>query len=126
MRQPAVDGADPDEGDVRARRTDRDRGARRYGDAVALAARAMRRRSRVEPGETVARFRPQPEGGYGVEAEGARTALDVLADPFARARYGFVSNYGAGRDVDRVADNARRLHLNCVQFYDWMFRHAEL
>jgi dextranase len=80
----------------------------------------------VQPGETVARFRAQPEGGYGVEADGACTALDVLADPLTRARYGFVSNYDAGRDVDGVTENARRLHLNCVQFYDWMYRHAEL
>ena len=29
-----------------------------------------------------------------------------------------------GRDVDGVADNVRRLHLNAIQFYDWMYRHA--
>ncbi|HKI91350.1 MAG TPA: glycoside hydrolase family 66 protein [Gaiellaceae bacterium] len=80
----------------------------------------------VGPGETTVRFPAQPEGGYGVEAGDARTAVDVLADPLARARYGFVSNYDAGRDVDGVADNVRRLHLNAVQFYDWMYRHADL
>src|SRR5579859_7243972 len=45
----------------------------------------------VPAGQRVVTFPPQPEGGYGVEADGARTALDVLADPLARARYGFVS-----------------------------------
>lgn len=80
----------------------------------------------VGPGESVARFPAQPEGGYGVEAPEARTALDVLADPLSRARYGFVSDYAAGRGTAGVADNVRRLHLNAVQFYDWMYRHAQL
>ena len=80
----------------------------------------------VPAGQRVATFPPQEEGGYGVEAYGARTALDVLTDPFARARYGFVSNFDHGREVDEVADNVRRLHLNAVQFYDWMYRHARL
>jgi dextranase len=65
-------------------------------------------------------------GGYGVEADGARTALDVLADPFERFRYGFASDFGADRDPSGLADNVRRLHLNGVQFYDWMYRHATL
>ena len=47
-----------------------------------------------------------------------------LADPLSRARYGFVSDYSAGREVGGVADNVRRLHLNAIQFYDWMYRHA--
>ncbi len=80
----------------------------------------------LQPGERIARFQPQGEGGYGVEAGAARTALDVLVDPLARARYGFVSDYGAGRDVAGVVDNVRRLHLNAIQFYDWMYRHARL
>ena len=80
----------------------------------------------VAEGEPLAVFPPQPEGGYGVECEGGRTAIDVLADPLSRARYGFVSDYRAGRDVEGVADNIRRLHLNAVQFYDWMYRHAQL
>lgn len=74
----------------------------------------------------VARFPAQPEGGYGVAAGPARTAFDVLADPLGRARYGFVSDFAAGRDVEGVAENVRRLHLNAIQFYDWMYRHAEL
>jgi dextranase len=76
--------------------------------------------------DDVARFGPLAEGGYGVEANGAHTALDVLADPMERFRYGFVSDFAPGRDPAGVADNIRRLHLNGVQFYDWMYRHAEL
>ena len=75
----------------------------------------------------LARFPAQPEGGYGIESGAdARTAVDVLSDPLTRARYGFVSDYAAGRDVGGVVDNLRRLHLNAVQFYDWMYRHAQL
>ena len=74
----------------------------------------------------IARFDAQPEGGYGVEGGGAATAVDVLADPLRRPRYGFVARYGADRDVGGVVENVRRLHLNAVQFYDWMYRHANL
>jgi dextranase len=80
----------------------------------------------LEPVDGVVRFDPQPEGGYGVEGGGATTALDVLADPLSRARYGFVARYDAGRETEGVTDNVRRLHLNAVQFYDWMYRHADL
>lgn len=80
----------------------------------------------VQPGEAVARFPPQPEGGYGVEGAEATTALDVLTDPLTRPRYGFVSHYEQGRDASGVVGLVRRLHLNAVQFYDWMYRHARL
>ena len=64
-------------------------------------------------------------GGYGIETDdGASSALDVLIHPAERLRYGFVSSYEDGRDPTGVADNVRRLHLNAVQFYDWMYRHA--
>ncbi len=70
-------------------------------------------------------FPAQPEGGYGVEADGtSHRASTCSPTRSSRARYGFVADYSAGRDVDGVADNVRRLHLNAVQFYDWMYRHA--
>lgn len=81
--------------------------------------------STVAAGEP-ARFPPQAEGGYGVVAGDATSALDILADPLSRPRYGFVSHYEAGRDVSGVANHVRRLHLNAIQFYDWMYRHARL
>lgn len=81
-------------------------------------------RAEVEDGRVS--FPAQPEGGYGVDADGVSTAVDVLADPLARPRYGFVSHYEAGRGTDGVAENVRRFHLNAVQFYDWMYRHAKL
>lgn len=73
-----------------------------------------------------AAFSAHPEGGYGVECGDASSALDVLATPLQRMRYGFVSHYAAGRSSDGVAENVRRFHLNAVQFYDWMYRHADL
>jgi dextranase len=78
----------------------------------------------VEDG--VARFPAQPEGGYGVETDFAASALDVLAAPLSRPRYGFVSHYEKGRAPEGAAENARRFHLNATQFYDWMYRHARL
>lgn len=68
-------------------------------------------------------------GGYGIELETTagvvRTAVEVTADPRSRLRYGFVASYRPGKDVQAVADLARRLHLNGIQFYDWAYRHAD-
>jgi dextranase len=81
--------------------------------------------------DTLVVLPPLPEGGYLVEAGErgvvvATTAVDVRADPLSRPRYGFVADFAAGRDVEPVVENARRLHLNAIQFYDWMYRHAAL
>lgn len=74
---------------------------------------------------------PLPEGGYHVEARTganvvAQTAVDVRRNPLSRPRYGFVADFSPARDVRGVVENARRLHLNALQFYDWMYRHASL
>jgi dextranase len=98
----------------------------RGGAATVSLWRLERKVAEAESVDGVVRFAPQLEGGYGVEGGGATTALDVLADPLARARYGFVASYDAGRETGGVIDNVRRLHLNAVQFYDWMYRHADL
>lgn len=69
-------------------------------------------------------------GSYGVELQArggtVRTAVQILADTRSRLRYGFVANYGPDKDESAVADFARRLHLNGIQFYDWAYRHANL
>jgi dextranase len=52
--------------------------------------------------------------------------VEVLADPVARMRYGFVASYPPGRDIDGVLRNFRRLHLTAAQCYDWGYRHADL
>ena len=67
-----------------------------------------------------------PPGGYGVELNGSRTAVEVVADARSVLRYGFVVDYRPDRELDGVRDNLRRLHLTGVQFYDWAYRHADL
>ncbi|MGZ4699194.1 MAG: glycoside hydrolase family 66 protein [Oryzihumus sp.] len=71
------------------------------------------------------------QGGYAVWLRSAdqvaTTAFDILANPGARPRYGFLADFRAGReDVAQVADSLRAFHISHVQFYDWMYRHAEL
>ena len=74
-----------------------------HGDAATVSLwRLERKVAEAEPVDGLARFAAQDEGGYGVEGGGATTALDVLADPLSRARYGFVARYEAGRDIDGV------------------------
>ena len=57
----------------------------------------------------------------------AMTAADVLESWTEDPRYGFLSEFGPDDSgiEDRVALSAR-FHLNCLQFYDWMYRHYRL
>ena len=57
----------------------------------------------------------------------AFTATDVLRSWTDDPRYGFMSEFGPDDSAieDRVARTAR-FHLNCLQFYDWMYRHYRL
>jgi dextranase len=57
----------------------------------------------------------------------ATTATDVLRSWKDDPRYGFLSDFAPDDKgiEDRVATTAR-FHLNCLQFYDWMFRHYRL
>ena len=69
---------------------------------------------------------PLAPGGYSVELNEARTAVEVVGEARSVLRYGFVVDYRPGRDLAAVRDNLRRLHLTGVQFYDWAYRHADL
>ena len=89
------DGAPAREGDVRARRADRRRGARRRRTVRLAHLDRVVAEAELEDGRVS--FPAQPEGGYGVDAAVRRTALDVLADPLRRPRYGFVSHYEPDR-----------------------------
>jgi dextranase len=84
----------------------------------------------VDAGETFVTLPALPVGGYGVDATGsggsAATAFDVLECPLDRLRYGFACDFGAGRELEGIALHARRLHLNAIQLYDWMYRHERL
>lgn len=88
-------------------------------------------RVEVAPGAREVALAALPLGGYGVallDAGGvvARTAFDVLADPFDRPRYGFVAGLDDAARIDAVTGFFRRTHLNLAQFYDWGYRHSEL
>lgn len=74
--------------------------------------------------------------GFGADAEllangepldALSGAFDVASDWRRSTRYGFLSDFAAaelgdGEDVRSMC----KLHLNLVQFYDWMYRHDEL
>ncbi|REE87402.1 dextranase [Paenibacillus taihuensis] len=56
------------------------------------------------------------------------TAFDVVSDWRKATRYGFLSEYEAGREEEdeRKAKWLTKLHLNLTQYYDWMYRHDDL
>ena len=72
--------------------------------------------------------------GYGIELIGAdergavrtTTAIDVAAHWSAAPRYGFFSDFGPDElpaESVRRTNALLRLHVNVVQFYDWMASH---
>lgn len=72
--------------------------------------------------------------GYGIEVRGgeglrATTAVDIAAHWSAAPRYGFFSDFDPGETPEesaRRADALLKLHINVVQFYDWMVSHHTL
>jgi dextranase len=79
---------------------------------------------------------PLPTGsstGYGIEVASrtepsgrATTAIDVASHWSAAPRYGFFADFAPGETPEestRRADDLLRLHVNVVQFYDWMASH---
>ena len=84
-------------------------------------------------------FRPKEETaflqGFWVEAKlldgkktlaCAYTACDRAASWKYAPRYGFLSDFErAERDDEQDVREMNRLHLNIVQFYDWMYRHDD-
>jgi dextranase len=70
-------------------------------------------------------------GGYGVdlienEIVVARTAFDVVAKGQQVIRYGFLTDFDTNEKSDEDILFMNKMHLNAVQFYDWMYRHEEL
>lgn len=63
----------------------------------------------------------------GGDLAAASSALDRAAHWRQAPRYGFLSDFApaagaAAADAERL-ELMRRLHLSCVQFYDWMYTH---
>ena len=91
----------------------------------------------ADPGQKVWRSTWQPPAepaGYGVRAvlHGPRgplatseSAFDVTGDWTEIPRYGFMSEFGTWNEESetRAVQSMARLHLNAVQFYDWLYRH---
>jgi dextranase len=80
---------------------------------------------------------PATPAGYGVRAElylsdnspasQATTALDVLPGWQVFPRYGFLTDFSAGRSEPASAlDELLHYHINGLQFYDWQYRHDSL
>lgn len=78
-------------------------------------------------------FQGLPCGGYGVDAcvsgctDVISTAFDVAENHSDDIRYGFLSDFAPeeGKDSSDVLF-ANKLHLNALQFYDWMWKHEKL
>ncbi|SEN79872.1 dextranase [Paenibacillus sophorae] len=83
-------------------------------------------------------FGPPDEAfrGYGVdlqltqdEAEPMHfsTAFDVVSSWRQSPRYGFLSDFHSREQGDaKDVESLNKLHINLVQFYDWMYRHDDL
>ena len=96
-----------------------------------LGSRVHRSTHVVRPGRAHLDVGTFPVGSYAVSLRlreaVATTAFDVVNDADAHPRYGFVTDFRPGRQVTpEVIDSMRAFHLTHVQFYDWMYRHAEL
>ena len=75
-------------------------------------------------------FGELPIGGYGLllsALDGVwEGAFDVVADRRAEIRYGFLADFSADDAEPEDVQWMRDLHINAVQFYDWMYRHDRL
>lgn len=73
---------------------------------------------------------PLESGNYGFAAvceDGVfETAFDVVESAKSIIRYGFLSDFSPEDDDLADVDWLCRLHVNAVQFYDWMYRHDRL
>lgn len=64
------------------------------------------------------------EGGEQISVR--YTAFDQADFWYRSPRYGFLSDFaGKDREENEDVEFIRRMHLNVVQFYDWMYRHDD-
>jgi dextranase len=57
----------------------------------------------------------------------AFAAADVLRSWKDDPRYGFLSDFSPNdKGIEERVGKTARFHLNCLQFYDWMYRHYRL
>lgn len=71
-----------------------------------------------------------PVGGYGIHVKTDKGvwegAFDIVTDHRAVTRYGFLADFSSDDAGIRDVQWLRDLHINAVQFYDWMYRHDRL
>lgn len=71
-----------------------------------------------------------PIGNYGVEViigyQLYETAFDIVSSYKDCVRYGFLSDFSNQENDILDVENLKNLHLNTVQFYDWMYTHDQL
>ena len=69
-------------------------------------------------------------GNYGIEiscgGEKWEGAFDIAGDGMRVVRYGFLSDFSAEDAGEEDVEWMKDLHINAVQFYDWMYRHDDL
>ncbi|MAU08349.1 MAG: hypothetical protein CL607_00890 [Anaerolineaceae bacterium] len=92
----------------------------------------------IVDGEATLTWSPPPEAprGYGLSVDvydgeqlvaTQTSAFDVLDRWIDAPRYGFLSNFVAGRDdYEAISEWMRLHHINGVQFYDWQYRWEDL
>ncbi|WP_339361721.1 glycoside hydrolase family 66 protein [Vallitalea maricola] len=87
-------------------------------------------------GNSIIEIEPLQVNGYGVDISifdeekivaTYSTAVDVASSHKDSPRYGFLSDFES-EDVldDEDVLSMKKLHINMVQFYDWMYRHDDL
>ncbi len=71
-----------------------------------------------------------PTGGYGIHISDhihtEEAAFDVVASPNEVVRYGFLSDFSKKDNDTADVMWMKDLHINAVQFYDWMYKHDDL
>lgn len=78
-------------------------------------------------GETVIAICGLATGNYGVKiCDGDNRwegSFDIVSSARAITRYGFLADFSNGDDDTDDVEWMKDMHINAVQFYDWMFRH---
>ncbi len=71
-----------------------------------------------------------PVGGYGIiikdDTHFEEGAFDVVSSEKDIVRYGFLSDFSESDDDTADVDWMKDLHINAIQFYDWMYKHDDL
>ena len=65
------------------------------------------------------------EGAYGLEVGSMATSFEVSENPLFRPRYGFLADFSVGASPSSHGEFFLKMHLNCAQYYDWMYRHED-